>query len=254
MSVVSTIRSSLLLPITTISCAGLALFAVLSAKAAPFQNLNFESSPAFPPGDFSIPFDLYANALPGWTVRINNTIQGGAWANEFILDAPGVALMTGSSNPLDGQKSVYLQSAFSAPTNIPGAQALNVSISQTGLVPLGSQSLRFKSLNQWFDYFPVPPGPFDIKLGGNSLSLIPTFSNGGYVEYAADVSTWAGQTLNLSIGVLASPAWGNTSFPEGWAYVDSITFSSTAVPEPTVATLIGLSSIALLRLRRTKMS
>ena len=222
----------------------------VTVKAAAFRNLDFESSPAFPPGDNSYPFTVYANALPGWTAHVDNTIQSGAWANEFVLDAPGVGLMTGAANLLDGQKSVYLQSAFSAPTSFPNARALNVSISQVGLVPAGSQSLRFKSLNQWFDYFPIPPGPFDIRLGENSLSLIPTVSNGGYVEYAADVSPWAGQTLELSIGVLASPAWGNASFPEGWAHVDSIMFSPVSVPEPAASVLIGMGGLFLLRLHR----
>src|SRR6267143_5197831 len=100
----------------------LLLAGLLPLSAASFQNLNFESSPSFPPGDYAYPFDVYANALPGWAVHVDNTIQNGAFANEFILDAPGVALMTGSANPLDGQKSVYLQSAYSGGTNQPGAR------------------------------------------------------------------------------------------------------------------------------------
>ena len=223
----------------------LVLGSLLRLDAASFQNLNFESSPSFPPGDYSSPFDIYPSALPGWTVHVDNAIQNGAFANEFILDAPGVALMTGAANLLDGQKSVYLQSAYSASTNQPGARPLNVSISQVGLVPAGSQSLHFNSLNQWFSSFPIPPGPFDVRLGGSSLSLIPTFSNGGYVEYAADVSAWQGQTVELSIGVLTSPAWGNPIFPEGWAFVDSITFSPTAVPEPSCVLLLAVGILLL---------
>jgi hypothetical protein len=233
--------------------AGFFLLFCVIAKGAPFQNLDFESSPLLPPGDYSYPFTIYANALPGWTVHVGDTIQNDAWGNEYMLDAPGVALMTWPGNPLDGQKSVYLQSTFSAPTYVPGAHAINVSIAQVGLVPAGSRWLRFTSLNQWYDSFPIPPGPFDVKLGGTSLSLFPLFSNAGYVVYAADVSPWAGLTSELSIGVLASAAWGNPSFPEGWAFVDSIIFSRTLIPEPSVAALIGIGSFALLLLRRPPM-
>src|SRR6266850_1051053 len=84
-------------PVFPAAC--LFLMGLLPINAAPFQNLNFEASPSFPPGDNSYPFTVFANALPGWTVHIDNTTQDGAFANEFILDAPGVAIMTGSANP-----------------------------------------------------------------------------------------------------------------------------------------------------------
>jgi len=197
----------------------------VSANAGPFRNLDFESSPSFPAGDYVYPFTVYANALPGWTVHIGDSFQNGACANEFILDAPAVALMTSSGNlpPIEGQKNVYLQSAASAPSSFPDAYNINVSISQTGLVPAGAQFLRFKARNQWFSYFAVPPGPFDVQLGGQDIPLVPIRSSGGDVEYVGNVSQWAGQTVELSIRVLASTNWGNTSFPEGWALVDSIT-------------------------------
>lgn len=238
---------------TTIACGLLAvcLFFLpgLPAKAAAFLNLDFESSPSFPPGDNNHPFTIYADALPGWTVHRGNTVQDGAWANEFILDSAGVALLTLGPSVIEGQKSAYLQSTA---TDFGNPSFINVAISQVGDVPLGSQSLRFKTLNQWYSNFPIPPGPFEVSLGGTGFSLIPTLSNGGYVEYAANVSPWAGQTAELSIRVLASDAWGNANFHEGWAVVDSITFSPSPVPEPSAVALIGLGGLFLLGFRRRK--
>jgi len=135
-----------------------------------------------------------------------------------------VALMTASGNlpPIEGQKNVFLQSsatAFNDPASI-----RNVAVSQVGLVPADTQFLRFKARNQWFNSFAIPPGPFEVQLGGRNIPLVPIRSSGGDVEYAGDGSPWAGQTVELSIRVLASTNWGNASFPEGWALVDSISF------------------------------
>jgi hypothetical protein len=188
------------------------------AHAGSFRNLDFESSPSFPAGDYNYPFTVYANALPGWTVRIEDAIQNGACANEFLLDAPVVALMTSSGDLhlMQGQKSVYLQSAASAPISFPGAHNRNVSIAQTGL---------------------GPPGPFVVQLGTRNIPLVPISSSSGDAESAGDVSPWAGQTVELSIRVLASTNWGNTSFPEGWALVDSITFQPGVLLSIAVTTM-----------------
>src|SRR6185436_15979570 len=92
-------------------CVGLFLLQGLAAEGAAFQNLDFQSSPWFPPGDYNHPFTVYPNALPGWTVHIGNTVQDGACANEYILDAPVVSLMTmGHPGSPFGEKSVYMQS------------------------------------------------------------------------------------------------------------------------------------------------
>jgi hypothetical protein len=222
----------------------LIIFGACQTEGAAFQNLDFESSPSFPAGSDNPPYTIQPTALPGWTVHIGDTIQNGAWANQSILDSPFVALMTDSRNLLEGQKSVLLQSTFSNPIGFPGAAPINVAISQTGLVPADSLSLHFKALNPFYSAFPIPPGPLDIQLGGTSLSLIPTYSNGGYVEYGADVSAWQGQTVELSIKVLTTPAY-SANFPEGVAYLDSFTFSPTEAPEPGFISLVMFGSALL---------
>lgn len=205
-----------------------------NAKAGPFLNLNFESSPVFPAGDYNHPFTVYGNALPGWKVNLGTNVQNGACANEFLLDAPAVALMTSSGNlpPIEGQKNVYLQSSATLLNN--PASVVNVSISQVGLVPPGSKFLRFKARNQWYSSFALPPGPMEVRLAGQRLPLVPIRSNGGDVEYAGDVSQWASQTVELSIGVLASNTCCGPNFPEGWALVDSISFQPGVLLEIAV--------------------
>jgi hypothetical protein len=223
------------------------------ANAAAFQNLDFESSPSFPPGIDSPPYTIYPGALPGWTVHIGSSIQSGAWANQSILDSPFVALMTDSRNPLDGQKSVLLQSTYSNPIGFPGAAPINVGISQSGLIPADAQSLRFRTYNPFYSAFPIPPGPFDVEIGGTTLSLIPTSSNGAYVDYAADVSSWQGQTAELSITVLTTSAY-SPNYPEGVSFVDSISFSPTEAPEPALVSVFmmgaGLLALHLVRSSR----
>jgi len=109
-----------------------------------------------------------------------------------------------------------------------------------------SLSLHFKAINPYYSGFPIAPGPLDIQLGGTSLSLIPTYSNGGYVEYGADVSAWQGQTVELSIKVLTTPVY-SPNFPEGVAYLDSFAFSPTEAPEPGFLSLLLFGSALLAR-------
>ena len=225
-------------------CVGLWLLQGLAVEGAAFQNLDFESSPWLPPpSDPNYPSTIYPNALPGWTVHIGNTVQDGAWANGYILDVPGVALMTlwDPRSPLP-EKSVYMQSVALSNFYFPPSR-IEVSISQVGDVPSDASYLYFSAHNQWYDSYPVPPGPFEVRLGGRLLSL-STFSQGATSWYGADISPWAGQTTELSIKVLATTQIGGPGLVEGWAYLDWIDIPSN-VPEPSVIALIGLGGLLL---------
>lgn len=221
----------------------------LVACGADFQNLDFEAGPIYNSPD---PAAIYPDVLPNWTVRFGNTIQPGASCNNFILDYPVVALMSQggfleTNYVIAGDRSVYLQSSASLGDPL---SAINVSISQVGVVPAVAQSLVFDARNQWYSSFPIPPGLFNVTMDGVAVPLIPLTSDGGNVTYAANIANWSGQTTELSIGVLASSAWGGANW-EGWSVVDSIRFSAESVPEPTVVALVGLSWV-LLGLWRTK--
>jgi hypothetical protein len=212
-----------------------------------FQNLDFEEGPAYDEGGYT----QYPDVMPGWILSVPRTGQTNAYCNNFILDYPAVALLTTDSRlfqdyVISGQRSVFLQATDYY--QVGGLDTL-VSISQMGTVPLGSQSLVFDSRNPWYgplgEGFPVPPGPFNVTMDGVPLVLIPLTSDGGAnVTYGADISSWTGQSVVLSIGVLPSPAWGGFGW-EGWASVDSIRFSSGVVPEPTALSLFCIGLIGL---------
>jgi hypothetical protein len=222
----------------------------MTACGANFQNLSFEAGPIYNnPLDYSA---IYPDVLPNWTVRFGNTVQPGASCNNFTLDYPVVALMSqggflGTNYVIAGNRSVYLQSSASLGDPL---SAINVSISQVGGVPADAQSLVFDARNQWYSSFPIPPGLFNVTMDGVAVPLIPLTSDGGNVTYAANIANWSVQTTELSIGVLASSAWGGANW-EGWSVVDSIRFSPESVPEPTIVALVGLSWV-LLGLWRTK--
>jgi hypothetical protein len=219
----------------------------LTAGGSVFQNLDFEAGPIYYP-PVNEYYNIYSDVLPHWTVRFGNIVQPGASCNNFTLDYPVVALMSSggalrTSYVIDGQRSVYLQSASTEIFNN-AASAVNVAISQVGTVPAGSQSLWFSARNQWFDSFALPPGPFNVTLGGAVIPMIPMTVNGGDVEFAGSIGGWSGQTTELSIGVMANSAWGGATW-EGWSVLDSIRFSPEAVPEPSTAALVALGGVAL---------
>jgi hypothetical protein len=102
-------------------------------------------------------------------------------------------------------------------------------ISQTGLVPSGTMSLR---LDAYAFY------NFEVTLGGQTINMIPlqTFSN--YTLYAGDISSFAGNVETLSL--IAPP----TGEPNGVEF-DNIQFSPSAVPEPSSFVLFAVGGLFL---------
>jgi hypothetical protein len=212
-----------------------------------FQNLDFEEANIGPntgqPREVSV-----ANALPGWTVDytdavhsfqetaipINYLTLGGVTASIMANGYPSDTTLA----PIDGNYSVLLSwgGQSEGSSELPAV----ASISQTGQIPLGTQSLLFAA--QW--YAPGPSSP-DVSIGGDTLTLFPvgggTGENGvSYTTWGANVSVWAGQTEQLTF-----------SSGEGNLLLDDISFSPTAViPEPDPLALMGLGGLLLAQYRR----
>jgi hypothetical protein len=215
-----------------------ALFALLLSAArvqaqGPFQNLNFEAATiqqAQSPGLVSA-----AAALPGWDTYIGTNLQAQVGYNLISLGTTAIALLgtNGSSsiyNSLEGGFSVLLQGG-TITTPGGGDAPADASISQTGLVPVGSQSIRF-ILQPDF-------GTFTVSLGGVSIPYFPLSTGPRYTLYGADVSSFAGQMTELRFSALWNP-----SGRSNWN-LDSIQFSSLPTPEPGVFGLTGLGALVL---------
>ncbi len=181
-----------------------------------------------------------ANALPGWTVDYGSAQQtqityndqslGGTWVTILANGSPSLTTLT----PIDGNFSVLLIAGLYE------GQPAAATISETGQVPLGTQSLRFDvTLNG---------GPFlpQVSIGNDSLTLFPVGTGVGtggvnYSIYGANISAWAGQTEQLSFTVPAG--YGKFGF-------DDISFSPGAVPEPSPLALTAIGGILFALYRR----
>jgi hypothetical protein len=190
-----------------------------------FENLDFESAnlSPIPSGQFGglVPI---SDALPGWTGYLGTNQVTQILQNNLTLGNPSIDILGpdwsfGTYGIIEGQYTLVLQSGGNVPF-------FSASVSQSGLVPANSLSLQFKA--QTFT-------SFSVSLGGQALSLIPLGTGANYTLYGADISPFAGQVETLAITALAGP---NTT-----DYFDSIVFSPSAVPEPSVFGLLAFGGL-----------
>lgn len=216
-----------------------------------FANLDFEqatitSAPSgYTPSDAQNPISA-ADALPYWTVSEDSTICNAIWGAPVALDETSVALVSGSYSPIQGSYSVQLSAYADAPSDLYRSS----SISQTGLIPIGTQSIQFLIASPSQAGI-VPPNPM-ITLNGALISLFEISQSGGVITMAGNVSAFAGNPATLAI--LCEATTGGT-FPanENYFNLDGIQFSTQSVPEPSAFALAALGAL-LLGFRRWKKS
>lgn len=197
-----------------------------------FQDLNFESATLIPiAGDPYGSVD-FAPAFPGWTGYVGGVQETSALYDNEFLDSSGIGIHDQWSSfgaRIEGSFTAVLQAGISLFTGTPA----DTTLSQTGLVPPGTQSLLFKAqLNFGSETLAV-------TLGGQPLTLIPLQDNSNYILYGADIHTQAGRRAQLSFTVLAE----NPHVNNNTVYLDSIQFSPQPVPEPNE---LGLCVLGLL--------
>jgi hypothetical protein len=182
-----------------------------------FVNLNFESANVggYAQNSSTVPI---TKALPGWGAPNSTDTNVLVWYD--ALSAGGFMIAVNDSNlqgtsPLQGNYSAWLFGGANAPATI----------SQTGLVPIGTKSLQVDI--QSFGY------PFVVSLGGQTLSMDPLQTFPNYTLYGADISSLAGQTEQLSF---TSPV--PTGVPPDFLEIDNIQFSTSPIPEPGTCALI----------------
>lgn len=225
--------------ILVMKCVAAMLLLPLSASAqGNFFNLNFEMANPVPasPGP---PFVTTASALPYWSVYLGTAQQAAVWQNYISTGAAGVAILTTTISPygltispIDGNDSVILEASGILPT---------VSISQTGLIPVSTESLLFDAQQVGF----YTTYPLQVLIGNQQVPTIIVGNTPNYTIYGADLSAWAGQVETLTFSAPVNPHALNQ-----WE-LDDIQFSQTAiVPEPSPLLLTGISGLVLaLRLR-----
>jgi hypothetical protein len=214
------------------------LCAVFPAEAqGTFQNLGFESARIVATGNSLVQF---APAFPGWAGYVGGVQQTTALYNNFFLDTSGISIIDHgwpTSIPfggvIDGNFTAILQAGIVGSITNPE----DTTLSQTALVPPNTESLRFKAQ----PVFGLPSDSFAVTLGGHALSLAPVEIGANYTLYAADVHSFAGQTAELDFTLFAErPHISNV-----YLVLDSIQFSTQAIPEPGA---LGLSALGALLL------
>ncbi len=209
----------------------LTLVASQTLKAADFQNLDFESAnlPILPPGEVGgyVPI---SQALPGWSAYLGTLATDSILYNNFTLGSAVVSIQGPNSPlgaPLGGNFSANLMPGYDPRVS----ELVGVSLAQTGLVPAEANSIFFK----------VRTGspfqqPFQVTLAGEQISLVPWEEQPDHVLFAGDISTFAGDTVELRFFI---------SEQLNAMWVDDIVFSSVPVPEPSTWAMLGLGAVLL---------
>ena len=208
---------------TSLATLGLFAFGTTLCLSQGFVNLNFESAKfVSDPSSGYYPASVYANkAIPGWTAYAGASILSEILSNTASLSG-GMVSIIGNNNdlgfpPVEGQYYVLLVGAnYAGSLNTAG-------IGQTGTVPLETASLTF-----WGDF------PIDgVSFNGQTLAAFQTGITLLYNIYAADISTYAGQTGQLLF----------TTHPGRDNYLDNLQFSNLPVPEPESLALLVVGGL-----------
>jgi hypothetical protein len=217
-----------------IIAATVATFALISQSGhsqGSFENLDFESAnvSGYAQNSDNVPI---SQAMPGWSAPNSGGATALVWYDALSTGGYMIAI-----NDTSFQGVPVLQGTYSA-WLFGGADA-PATISQTGVVPSGTQSLLMDIASHGF--------PFMVTLGGQTLSMDPLQTFSTYTLYGANISAFAGQTEQLSI---TSPA--PTGTPPNVLEIDNIQFSNQEIPEPQTWNLLlcGAGALSLWRWKR----
>jgi hypothetical protein len=198
-----------------------------------FVNLNFESAnvSGYSPDSSDVPT---TSALPGWTAYYSNSsvtnTANQVWYDGISLGGAIISVIdtnAPSFSPLQGKYSAFL---FGGGTS---GNLLSASISQTGVVPAGTESLLFDAY--------VFGASFTVTLGGQTINMTPlqTFSN--YTLYGGNIpSDLAG--ISEALTFTEPPA---VSSQPSMFELDNIQFSPSSVPEPSTLALAAVGGLFL---------
>jgi hypothetical protein len=189
-----------------------------------FQNLGFESAVIVPLSSNPPPTIQSSPAFPGWAGYVGTQQVSYAFYNTLSIGSAVIGMFHSNfpaSSRISGRFTPILQSGSL------GLQNVEASLRQSGTVPAGSASLRF-----------LADGSTDslqVVMNGQPLNFVHVQSFNNYSEFGADISQYAGQTVELRF---VQPYVG---LPLG-TYLDNIAFSPIPIPEPSAWALLALGS------------
>ena len=200
-----------------------------------FVNLDFEQArfhvSRTPANVFGGSVDP-ALAFSGWT--IGNSTNGLTYVlyNTGTLGSPAVDLIGPNFpnalgySPLQGSYSVLVQYSSLPRLGLP-------TLSQTGLIPTGAQSISFL-VGAFYESAAA------VTLNGIDIPLVPV--SGG--RLAGDISAFAGGVAQLTFSTSTSHLGDN------YLYFDDVQFSSQPIPEPSGLAMFGVGALSLGFFRR----
>jgi hypothetical protein len=213
----------------TIKCGILIALTLVVLKAqveaqGTFQNLNFEAAnvTGYPPNSSDVPI---SSALPGWTGFYGNNQTSQVWYDGISIGGNMISVIDNNAPgfaPLQGQYSAFLF----------GGNGLSASISQTGVIQPGTESIL---MDAWsYNASPV------VAINGQAINMIPLQTFANYTLYGGTVpSADVGPSVTLSFTDPAPTVGGPSEFE-----LDNISFSPTATPEPNTLALIVMGGAA----------
>jgi len=223
----------------------------LVVSGAEFRNLGFEeaNTSGLHTGD-TVPLN---QLLPGWTVRSGTNVETYGGFDGISLGWPAIV---GDAR--------LIKAGGATGINVDGNYALDftpvlrgdeMSISQTGLVPLDAKTIRFMAASEPF-FGPQSQNFYDVEVNGTRLDLLWRATPGaGMLDWnvAGDVSAYAGQEVDLVFRTRFQTI-GPFSFPMEDYALDTIIFSPVPLPEPNIAQmgLLGISLLLIGRIWRAK--
>ena len=165
---------------------GLSLLLLLqTCYGQDFVNLDFEDAnvSGYSPGTFGIPV---VDAFPGWSASYSQgtTEASKVWYDAISLGGAVISINDSNGPPygfgaLDGNYSAYLFGGIGG----------SATLSQTGLVPIGTKSLIVSAQSRFWGSLLV------VSVDGQPIS------ESQYSTY--DISSFAGKTVTLSFTELA---------------------------------------------------
>lgn len=194
----------------------------ITAHGQEFLNLDFESAYNLPANPGNGTLVGVTNSLPDWAPFDGPEALGNFYyVSNSLGDVSSPIELEGGSMALSGDFSIGLYNSGS--------------ISQTGTVPSGAESLDFEAQGTGANGSLGGTG-FFVTLGGQTLSFSALSQGPDYIVYGANIPvSLDGQTEAL--------VFGCQGIGSGNVLLDNIEFSPSSIPEPGEGGLAGLGAV-----------